>query len=919
MLFVTKRDGQTQNVQFDKITERIEKLINPVELQNINLDLSKESEYLDPVLVAQKVVARLYPGITTEELDIESAEVCINLSTKHPSYSYLGGRILISNLHKKTTGTFSDKMQLLYETTNIINKEWLDWVLANSDALNEMIDYNRDYLYDYFGFKTLEKSYLLKSNDKIIERPQDMLMRVASNLQQYNLEKIKETYEDISLGYCTFASPTMFNGGTQNGQLASCYLLGTNDDLTDIGTTWTSCARIAKGAGGIGLHVSNIRGKHSLIKGTNGRSNGLVPFLKVFNEIARWIDQGGKRPGSIAIYLEPHHPDIFEFLDLRKNFGSETERARDLFLALWISDLFMKQVEVDGDWYFLSADECPGLTDVYGTEYEELYWKYVNASKYRKIIKARKLWSAILDTQIETGMPYISYKDAVNNKSNQKNLGTIKSSNLCNEINQYSDHDEHAVCNLASISLRSCIKTWDPKEKLKTSSLDIYTKPNCKYCTFAKSYLTNYQIDYNEKPFNNETLNELKQKLNSVEITFPQIFINITNNESQHIGGWSELYKFTRATFDYDKLYDIAYLATINLNQVIDINYYPIPQAKYSNMRHRPIGLGIQGLADALVMMKIPFDSEEALTFNEKYMETIYLAAMTASNDLAIKRTEPMGILISYLNEKEFKYPDYYSKDFVIPNHDINLLYHDLKPNKWELSRDPNLTTIGSYSSFDGSPLSQGKFQFDLWNKQPQNKNWNKLRESVIKYGTRNSLLTALMPTASTSQILGNNECFEFFTNNIYTRKTIAGDFILINKYLVNDLIKVNLWSPELKDQIIASNGSIQTINEIPPEFKQIYKTMWEIKQSWVLKGAVARGPFVDQSQSMNIFMGEPDYQRLNSSHFWAWKNGLKTGMYYLRTKPAADAIKFTIDPKLTNPSIESNIDSFISCETCSA
>lgn len=920
MLFVTKRDGRKQNVQFDKITERIIKLINPIELQNINVDLSKELKYLDPVLVAQKVVARLYSGITTKELDIESAEICVNLSTKHPSYSCLGGRILISNLHKETLDTFSDKMQLLYETTNIINKEWLDWVLANSDALNQMIDYNRDYLYDYFGFKTLEKSYLLKSNDKIIERPQDMLIRVASTLQKYNLESIKKTYEYMSLGYYTHASPTMFNAGTKYGQLASCFLLGTNDNLTDIGITWNSCAQISKWSGGIGLHVSNMRGSNSLIKGTNGISNGLVPFLKVFNEIARCINQGGKRPGSIAIYLEPHHPDIFEFLDLRKNFGSETERARDLFLALWISDLFMKQVEVDGDWYLLSADECPGLTDVYDTEYEELYWKYVNESKYRKVIKARKLWSAILETQIETGMPYISYKDAVNNKSNQKNLGTIKSSNLCNEINQYSDHDEYAVCNLASISLKSFIKIW---EKVKTFPSDsewiIYTKPNCKYCTFAKSYLSSYQIDFIEKPFNNETLNILKQKLNSVEITFPQIFLNVTNGESQHIGGWSELYKFTSATFDYDKLYDIAYLATINLNQIIDINYYPVPQTKYSNMKHRPIGLGIQGLADALAMMRIPFDSEEALAFNEKYMEIIYLAAITASNDLAIKRTEPMGILISYLNETQFKYPDYYSSDFVIPNHDINLLYHELKPNKWELSRNPNLTTIGSYSSFDGSPLSQGKFQFDLWNKQPQSKKWNKLRESVIKYGTRNSLLTALMPTASTSQILGNNECFEFFTNNIYTRKTHAGDFILVNKYLVDDLIKVNLWSPELKDQIIASNGSIQTINEIPPEFKQIYKTMWEIKQSWVLKGAVARGPFVDQSQSMNIFMGEPDYQRLNSSHFWAWKNGLKTGMYYLRTKPAVDAIKFTIDPKLTNTSIESNIDSLISCETCSA
>jgi ribonucleoside-diphosphate reductase alpha subunit len=705
----------------------------------------------------------------------------------------------------------------------------------------------------------------------------------------------------MSLGYYTHASPTLFNSGTNHMQMSSCFLLGTNDDLTDIATTWNSCAQISKWSGGIGLHVGNIRGKDSLINGTNGRSSGLVPFLKVFNDIARWIDQGGKRPGSIAIYLEPHHPDIFQFLDLRKNFGSETERARDLFLALWISDLFMKQVEADGDWYLLSADECPGLTDAYGDAYEQLYWKYVNESKHRKVVKARKLWIAILEAQIETGMPYISYKDAVNIKSNQKNLGTIKSSNLCNEINQYSDHKEYAVCNLASISLKAFVKPWIPSPDSKWI---IYTKPNCKYCSYAKSYLTNNQIDFIDIPFNNETLIELKQKLNSVKITFPQIFVE-TNGLSQHIGGWSDLYKFTSATFDYDKLYDVAYLATINLNQVIDINYYPVPQTKYSNMRHRPIGLGIQGLADALVMMRIPFDSDEAVEFNEKYMNTIYLAAMTASNDMSIKRTNEMSILISYLNENQSKYPEYYSSDFVIPNSNINKLYHELKPNKWELSRDPYLTTIGSYSSFDGSPLSQGKFQFDLWGKQPEHiEKWNKLRESIIKYGTRNSLLTALMPTASTSQILGNNECFEFFTNNIYTRKTHAGDFILVNKYLVNDLISVNLWSPELKDRIIASNGSVQTIDEIPPEFKQIYKTIWEIKQIWVLKGAVARGPFVDQTQSMNIFMAEPDYQRLGSSHFWAWKNGLKTGMYYLRTKPSADAIKFTVDPKLAKMSI---------------
>jgi ribonucleoside-diphosphate reductase alpha subunit len=899
MLFVTKRDGRKENVQFDKITERISRLIN-----------KDEKEYLDPVLVAQKVVASLYPGITTEELDIESAEICVNLSTTHPSYSYLGGRILVSNLHKKTLNKFSSKMQLLADTTDVINKKWLNWVINNADELDNIIDYNKDYLYDYFGFKTLEKSYLLKSIDKIIERPQDMLLRTAITLQLGNIELIKKTYQYMSNGYYTHASPTLFNAGTNHMQLSSCFLLGTSDDLSAITTTWDSCAQISKWSGGIGLHVSNIRGKNSLIKGTNGKSNGLVPFLRVFNDIARWIDQGGRRPGSIAIYLEPHHPDIFEFLDLRKNFGAETERARDLFLALWISDLFMKQVESDGDWYLLSADDCPNLNEVYGDEYDKLYWKYVNQNKYRSKTKARKLWSHILESQIETGMPYIAYKDAINQKCNQKNLGTIKSSNLCCEVTEFSNHEEYAVCNLASIALKSFIDSWKPNEG---DEWIIYSKPNCKFCNFAKTYLKNNNIEYSEVDFNKESLQKLKDLLGLNRITFPQIFIK-SNNQLKSIGGWSDLYKYTAGTFDYEKLYQVAYLATINLNQVIDINYYPVPQTKISNMKHRPIGLGIQGLADALVLMRIPFDSEEAVEFNSKFMETIYLASMTASNDIAIERYEGMKILIE--NFKNESIPDFHSDSYTCTNSEINELYHKLKPNKWEINRNPELTTLGSYSSFDGSPLSEGLFQFDLWSKQPLEKEkWLNLREKVIKYGTRNSLLTALMPTASTSQILGNNECFEFFTNNIYTRKTHAGDFVLVNKYLVNDLVSVGLWTKDLKDKIIANNGSIQTFDNLPPEFKSIYKTMWELKQIWVLKAAEARGPFIDQTQSMNIFMGEPDYQRLGSSHFWGWKHGLKTGMYYLRTKPSMDAIKFTIDPNI----IKNESNNIGDCLNCSA
>ena len=1202
MFYVLKRSGQKEDIHFDKITYRIAKLIKPVELQRLNLphlELEKEEQFLNPVVVAQKTISSIYSGITTEELDIQSADIAVNMSTTHPLYASLAGRILISNLHKKTKSNFVSKISLLATSTELIDSSYAEWIFKNSEQLDCMIDYNRDYLYDYFAYKTLEKAYLLKVDGKIIERPQDMLMRTAIMVQKHtgNLDMIKRTYDMMSLGYYTHASPTLFNSLSKHRQLSSCFventevitmdgikkiqeiqigdrivthtgkvqtvsqlhknplgdrkvmnlkvyktkeikvtdnhrfwtisnydtvpkwrsvdeldnsyfiaipnkkdssndqfisfdntkiqvdnelaflfgfylacgyteedtvcfhtnniydiqvvdklleycrlkelpatlftymfgpkkdhiwkdmvnwnsdfimslysgcvskiienkqlenelyhlfrmysisvenqspfilfdfssellmvdnvkflrvksvsetelypsyvytigvdedhsynveglvcencfLLGTNDDLSDITTTWNSCAQISKWSGGIGLHVSNIRGKDSLIKGTGGRSNGLVPFLRVFNDIARWIDQGGKRPGSIAIYLEPHHPDIFEFLELRKNFGSETERARDLFLALWISDLFMKQVEADGHWYLLSPDECPELSDTVGDDYELLYWKYVNEGKSRQVVKARRLWLAILDSQIETGMPYITYKDAVNKKSNQKNIGTIKSSNLCNEIVQYSDHNEYAVCNLASIALKSFIV---PFEFDSSNEWIIYSKPNCKYCRYAKGYLRSNNIPFTEVEFSSDSLLKLKELLNTQKVTFPQIFTKKDTDEQLHIGGWSDLYKHTAGQFDYRKLYDIAYLATINLNQVIDVNYYPVPQTRFSNMRHRPIGLGIQGLADALVLMRIPFDSEDAVQFNSKMMETIYLASVTASNDLSMRRTRGMRTLIENWFSNEQNCPEFYDESLLLQNHEMNELYHHLKPCKYELQRDSTSDTIGSYSSFDGSPFSEGKFQFDLWDK-PEHElmypdEWRSLREKVIRYGTRNSLLTALMPTASTSQILGNNECFEFFTNNIYTRKTQAGDFVLINKYLVKDLISVGLWNDDLKNLIIANDGSIQAIESIPSEFRMIYKTMWELKQVWVLKGATARGPFVDQTQSMNIFMGEPDYQRLTSSHFYGWKNGLKTGMYYLRSKPSANAIKFTIDPNLIKKTeSKEEVEACLSC-----
>ena len=882
MLYVIKRDGRKEEIQFDKITERISRLIH-----------YDEQKFLMSVLVAQKVIASVYSGITTEELDIESAEICVNLSTLHPSYSLLGGRILISNLHKKTLNSFVDKMNLLPN----MNSDFLYFINNNKEEIDNIIDYSRDYVYDYFGFKTLERSYLLKLNDQIIERPQDMLLRCAITLQINNIDLIKKTYDYMSKGFYTHASPTLFNAGMKHQQMSSCFLLQTHDSLEEISKTWNSCAQISKWAGGIGLGVSNIRANNSIIKGTGGKSNGLVPFLRIFNDIARWIDQGGRRPGSMAIYLETHHPDILEFLDLRKNFGAETERARDLFYALWISDLFMEQVEADGDWYLLSPDECPGLEKVYGKEYKELYYDYVIAGKYRKKVSARKLWHNILETQIETGMPYINFKDSVNRKSNHKNIGVIRSSNLCSEIVQYSDHNEYAVCNLASISLKHFIEKYNFNTNDKWI---IYSKEGCKYCKLAKSYLNNNNVTFEEIDYNNNSYNDIKKLIreqykDNRPVTYPQILCN-----DKLIGGYDELYNFTAAKFDYEKLYEVAYLATINLNNVIDLNYYPVPETRISNAKHRPIGLGVQGLADALSLMRIPFDSEEAITFNKKYMETIYLASLTASNDIAKLRYEDMR----KLKDIKLDYPQYYDKNFEV-NFD---LYHKMKPNIYEIQNN-KYGYYGAYSSFSGSPFSKGILQFDMWNYDDliYKDEWNKLKENIKIYGTRNSLITALMPTASTSQILNNNECFEYFTNNIYTRKTNAGDFVMVNKYLVNDLINLNLWNKDLKDKIIANNGSVQNL-DIPDKIKEMYKTIWEIKQIWVLKQAVARGPFVDQTQSMNIFMAEPDFQRLNSSHFWAWKNGLKTGMYYLRTKPSSNPIKFTIDPNLEK-----------GCSNCSA
>ncbi len=758
-MYVIKRDGRKEAVKFDKITARIKKLcygLNPL---------------VTPEKVAMKVIEGLYDGVTTSELDNLAAEVAATNTISHPDYALLASRIAVSNLHKNTKKSFTSSIDDLYKYVDpktgnkapLISDEVYKIIKNNSDVLDSTIIYDRDFRYDYFGFKTLERSYLLKLNGEIAERPQQMLMRVAVGIHKTDIDAVVETYNYMSEGWFTHATPTLFNSGTPNPQMSSCFLLTTKEDsISGIYDTLSQCAKISQSAGGIGLSVHDIRARGSYIKGTNGTSNGIVPMLRVFNDTARYVDQGGgKRKGSFAIYVEPWHADVFDFLDLKKNHGKEEQRARDLFYALWIPDLFMRRVEENGDWTLMCPHECPGLSESYGKNFEKLYIKYENEGKGKKTIKAQDLWFKILESQIETGTPYMLYKDAANEKSNQKNLGTIKSSNLCTEIIEYTAPDEVAVCNLASIAL--------PK----------------------------FVMDGN---------------------------------------------------FDFEKLFKIAYRVTKNLDKVIDVNYYPIPEAKNSNMRHRPIGIGVQGLADAFILMRYAFESSEAKQLNKDIFETIYYAAVTASKDLAIEN--------------------------------------------------------GPYESWEGSPISKGVLQFDLWNIKPSDRwEWDLLRAEIKKHGVRNSLLLAPMPTASTAQILGNNECFEPYTSNIYTRRVLSGEYIIVNKHLLRDLVKLGIWNDRLKNKLMASNGSIQNIDEIPDNIKALYKTAWEISQKVILDMAADRGAYIDQSQSMNIFMENANFAKLTSMHFYGWKAGLKTGMYYLRTKSATDAIKFTLDKQaLTEP-----------------
>jgi len=754
-MLVVKRDGRRESVKFDKITARIEKLCYGL-----------DPKFVNPVEVAMKVINGLYDGVSTQELDNLAAEIAATLTTRHPDFAKLAARIAVSNLHKVTSKSFSNTMKRLYQHVDpkngqnapLISKETWKIIKEHAAELDEAIIYDRDFSYDFFGFKTLERSYLMKIDGKTVERPQHMLMRVAVGIHGSDIPAAIETYNLMSEKWFTHATPTLFNAGTPKPQLSSCFLLTMRDDSIDgIYDTLKQCAKISQSAGGIGLSIHNIRAKGSYIKGTGGTSNGIVPMLRNFDMTARYVDQGGgKRKGSFAIYLEPWHADVFDFLDLKKNHGKDEMRARDLFYAMWIPDLFMQRVENNEMWSLFCPNEAPGLAEVWGEDFERLYHKYESENKFRRQVKAQDLWFEILESQIETGTPYILYKDSANRKSNQKNLGTIKSSNLCTEIIEYTAPDEVAVCNLASIALPKFV-TDDGK-------------------------------------------------------------------------------------FDHQKLYEITKVATRNLNKVIDVNYYPVEEARKSNLRHRPIGLGVQGLADAFIMLRMPFESPEARGLNKDIFETIYFAAMEASMEEAKKH--------------------------------------------------------GPYETFKGSPVSKGIFQFDMWGVTPSSGRWNweKLKQEVKQYGVRNSLLVAPMPTASTSQILGNNECFEPYTSNIYTRRTLSGEFIVANKHLMKDLINAGLWSENMRQKLISTNGSVQAIPEIPQHLKDIYKTVWEISQKAIIDMSADRGAYICQSQSLNIHLTDPNFGKLTSMHFYAWKKGLKTGMYYLRSTAAADAIKFTLD-----------------------
>ena len=894
-MHVIKRNGNTEIVSFDKILKRI---------KNIGTEAKLSINYTS---LAMKVIDQLYNGIDTSKLDELTAEQCASLSTNHPDYGTLASRLVISNLHKKTSSSFIEVINELYNFRDVNNNhvplisfDIMNIVNTNKDFFQSSIDYNRDYLIDYFGFKTLERAYLMKKNKIILERPQHMWMRVALGIhfKNFSLEAVKETYDLMSLKYFTHATPTLFNAGTPRPQLSSCYLISMENDSVDgIFNTLKECALISKWSGGIGLHIHNIRSSGSHIRGTNGVSNGLIPMLGVFNKTARYIDQGGKRNGSFAIYLEPHHPDIEDFLDLKKNHGDEELRARDLFYALWVSDLFMERVKTSSTWSLFCPDKCPGLSDAYGDEYKQMYLEYENRKMYTKQISARELWIKVLDAQMETGTPYLLYKDAANIKSNQKNLGTIKSSNLCTEILEYSDEKETAVCNLASISLTKCvIENYENPFK----NVVIYTKNNCNWCLLLKALLKKKYISYEEISVDESNRDKLVENENGVK-TLPQLFDN-----GEFVGGFDNVLNILRNKFDYDKLHYLAKVLTKNLNNIIDINFYPTQKTERSNLLHRPIGIGVQGFADALILMDIPFESDAAREINKKIFETIYHGALESSCEISQLREKKLKKMKEGLQNNDWCYlskdNDVCTSYLVNQNTGMDYSYmieeslNRIRPIPKEINREKYL---GSYSSFEGSPISKGNFQFDLWNIQPSERyDWEKLRNDILTYGIRNSLLVAPMPTASTSQILGNNECFEPLTSNIYSRRTLAGEFVVVNKYLIHDLMNINMWNENIKNNIILNKGSIQYIEEIPKFIKEKYKIVWEIPMKHIIDMAKERGPFICQSQSMNLWVEDPDPKILTNMHFYSWKSGLKTGIYYLRRKPKHQPQQFTIEPE---------------------
>ena len=913
---VVKRNGNVEIVSFDKILNRIKRLGNS----------ELEVNYTE---LAKKIIDRLYDKIPTTKIDELLAQQCASLCTTHYDYGTLASRVIISNHRKNTSDSFYEVMKKLYEFRDIhnlhsplVSKQFMDDVedLSINGVCQIPIDYDRDDLIDYFGFKTLERAYLMRINGKIVERPQHMWLRVSIGIHGNDKKAVIETYNYMSKKFFTHATPTLFNSGTPRPQLSSCYLVAMEDDsIRGIYSTLTDCAKISKWAGGIGLHVHNIRASGSHIRGTNGTSNGLVPMLRVFNNTARYVDQGGgKRHGSFAIYLEPWHKDIVSFLDMKKNHGDEEQRARDLFYALWIPDLFMQRVKEDGMWTLMCPDQCRGLSDVYGEKFNDLYSRYEKQAPESDKMKARDLWFKILDSQIETGTPYMLYKDACNNKSNQKNLGTIKSSNLCTEIIEYSDDTQTAVCNLASIGLSKFVKF-----KLPEGSVKVYSKTNCKYCKRAKKFLTENNIKYEEICLDDDnkrhSFYDAVKVSHNVEInSVPQIFVGGT-----HIGGYDKLKITVKPIFDYELLHHITKVVTRNLNKVIDINFYPTAKTKRSNYLHRPIGLGVQGLADTFALLNIPFHSDEAKQINKDIFETIYHAAIQTSMEISRDRFVGMHNLRESYRRKEWKFSDDsenmdIDRNYVImTNHIDEELVHNLdkyKPILAEIQDIKNESLLGSYSSFEGSPAHNGQLQYDLWKVQPSNRyEWDTLKFDIQQYGLRNSLLLAPMPTASTSQILGNNECFEPFTSNIYVRRTIAGEFVIINKHLIKELIENGKWNQSNKNLIIANNGSVQNL-DISDFLKQKYKTVWEIPMKHLLEMAADRGPFICQSQSTNLWMKDPDYKKLTAMHMFAWSKGLKTGIYYLRTRAKAAPQQFTIDPSSTKQQEEDEEEECLMC-----